>query len=585
MSTNALAEYARACLQKTPVFSTGMAERLLTLEQLKQKINNEERFSDRSRRERLIDQMIAVLHGNYVFTAAHEVQFRFDPVTTLLSLRRRLVETADAKGGTSNWDFYRILTRLFDAIGDAHTRIELPDEIARYTAFVPLLIESYLDKEEGRERFFISHVLANCLGDRVLPGDEVVKLNGRDVGGVLRAEQTPEDSVFSPALRFDRRNLDRLTIIPLAYSLVDAERATVLNVELERDGRAFTFEHMFLFGELGLQTARARPAKEDSTELELLQSARALLFAQDSSRVLTRSADGPLRRETIKEKGDLRVEALSLNDSPPVCYVRLFSLETADRHRRVDEIVAAYSENADRYAGIVLDIRASMGGSIRFAEQLLARISGKEVEPITAQMRNTWLNEEFCRTRAAKDPAYRVWADSIRTRIAEGLLYSAALPFSRSEDLAPPETATPRLPAVLIVDQNTASAAEVFAAGFVDNDVGELIGTHSATAGACAHGIRFNKLLMERVNRVAYPYDKESSIGRIKLSICRLIRAGKSSGQVIEGNGVKADVIVPLTRDDVLHGNRDLLTTAVTRVLNVQPVAEAESSRALETMV
>ncbi|MCH9693192.1 MAG: S41 family peptidase [Gammaproteobacteria bacterium] len=581
MATQQLEKYARNCLQKVPTFSKLLTGDLLTLAQLKQRIDENTLFANREHRERLIDQMIAVLHGNYVFANSHELQFRFDPITTLLQLRRELVVPADKNGGTSNWEFYRILTRLFNAVGDSHTVVELPSAISNYTGFVPLLIESYLDKNEGRERYFVSHVLANCLGEQVLPGDEVVRLNGRDVDKVMRFEKTSKDAVFSPSMRFDRRNLDRLTIIPLAYSLVDAERASTLKIGLERDGEPFSFEHMFLFGELGLRTKAQQSSEKGATELENLNSARALLFAEGSSGVEIRSTtNGPLIRKDVRVERNRRVESLSINGSKPVCYVRLFSLETPDRHRLVDELMAAYNDASAEYAGLIIDIRSSLGGSIRLAELLLARISGKTIEPVTAQMRNTWLNEEFCRNRAAKDPAYQVWADSIRTRISEGLLYSAALPFSRPDELTPPADSGRRLPVVLIVDQNTASAAEVFAAGFVDNNVGELIGTHSATAGACAHGIRLNKLCMERVNKVAYPFDKVSCAGRVRLSICRLLRAGASSGEIIEGNGVKPDVIVPLTRDDVLHGNRDLLTTAVSRLLSAE--AEVEVPRRLE---
>jgi len=586
MQNNQLEQYARDCLKKTPIFSAQAADGFLTLDQLRDRINENKLFANREHREHLIDQMIAVLHGNYVFANSHELQLGFDPITTLLHLRRRLVNPDVDNGGTSNWEYYRILTRLFNGIGDPHTVIELPEEISIYTGFVPLLIESYLDKDQGRERYFISHVLANCLGDQVLPGDEVLRLNGRDIEKVLRLEQKEGDAVFSASVRFDRRNLDRLTMLPLAYSLEDAEHATTLRLDLSRDGGApFEFEHMFLFGELGLQTTVSlRPQTKGATELDNLKSTRSLLFAEDAVQGKTRSSEGPLERQEIEVRGNLRVESLSLDGSPPVCYVRLFSLETPDRKQLVDDILSAHEKNGADCAGLIIDIRASQGGSIRLAEHLLSRIRGKAINPVTAQMRNTWLNETFCRTRAAKDPNYEVWADSIRSRIAEGLMYSAALPFSRTKELKAAAQSGRRIkPVMLIVDQNTASAAEVLAAGFTDNNVGELLGTHSATAGACAHGIRLNKLLMERVNDVAYPYDKESSIGRIKLSICRLLRAGAHAGEVIEGNGIKPDVIVPLTRDDVLHHNRDLLATAVSRLLKAEFAPEEEISRPVES--
>lgn len=575
--------YARQCLEKTQLFANVNRDELLTLPELKQKINEENRFKDPEERARIVDQAIAVLHGNYVFTNAHETEFRFDPVSTLLDLRRELIKPLE-EGGTSNWDYFRKVTRLFSLCGDQHSVMELPDVIANYIGFLPFLIESYFHRDRGEERYFISHVLANTPSGWIEPGDEVIKLNGDPIDEIVRNDEIPQFSVFSATPRFDRRKLDQLTIIPLAFSLMDDAQATSLEIELRRKGHKdpITHEHVYLFGKLALHKSRSKSKSNDVTEIDYLKSARSLLFATDSNSAKYKGEDRRLTRTDVKTsmKSNLRVESLSVNGSKNVCYARMYSLETSSRDEFVKELISMYHESAEEYAGLIIDIRASQGGSIRLAEKLLAHVLGATIEPVTAQLRNTWLNEQFCRERAKKDPSYQIWADSIRTRVAEGLMYSAALPFSRSEDLTPPD-GTPRIHALLIVDQNTASAAEVFAAGFIDNEVGEVIGTHSATAGACAHGIRFNKLLMEQVNGVAYPYDKESSIGRIKLSMCRLLRSGPNAGEVIEAKGVKPDAVVRLTEEDVLYRNKELLTTAVTRLLCTKPKVPVETPRGI----
>ena len=587
MPNQNLEAYARACLQKSYIFPKEMDEQLLTLQQLKDQINNRKRFKNRRHRARLIDQVITVLHGNYVFTAAHEVQRGIDPVATLLRLRRQLVKPKTDTGGTDNWEFCRIMTRIVSLFCDPHTLIELPDEISKHTGFVPFLVESYFDREAGRERYYISHVLDNCFDDEIKVGDEVITLNGRPVDETVRTEKTGDDPVFSSTLRFDRRNLDQLTLIPLRYSIADDQRATTLKLELSRDGgEPFKHEHMFLFAELSLQTDESLRRQKGESELDYIKSTKELLFASPDDSKISELREHSLRREVIMSEENLRVESLKLDDSPPIGYVRMFALQTVSRKAFVKRIMQRFADSEEGYAGLIIDLRATQGGSIRLAERFLARISGKTIDPVTGQMRNTQLNEMYCRHRAKKDPAtYRTWADSIRTRTAEGMLYSAALPFSRDDDLDPGDASGIGIPALLIVDRNTASAAEVFAAGFMDNEIGEIIGTHSRTAGACAHGVRFNKLLMENVNGLMYPFNKESRVGRIRLAICRLLRAGKNAGEIIESNGIQPDVIVPLTRDDVLYRNRDLLATAVSRLLETRGAVAVDTGRSLEAAV
>lgn len=587
---NDLTKDARDCLKETHLYSKEADVNLLTLEELKTRINNYDLFGDSRQRARLVDQAIAVLHGNYVFTHAHAIKMGFDPVAALLRLREELINPNETKGGKSNWNFFKAVTRIISDIGDPHTAIQLPDQISSYTGFVPFLIEAYFDRTVGKNRYFISHIVDNVEIDNVQIGDEVISLNGAMIDEALKTAESSSDGVFSPALRFERRSLDHLTIIPLDVSLVDDENAESVKLCLRRDGETLEYEHVYLFAQLGLHTLSATGEKRSERRL-YFSDLRSMLFAPRSAEAKSLPSNGRVKREKLGERTNLRIERIWLDDGEhrkkQICYVRLYALESGDRDQFIEYIMGPLESPRSEFDGLIIDIRAAKGGSIRLADQLAAHCGGKEIEPVKGQLRNTRLNEAYSRERAKKKiPPYGMWADSIRTRAAEGLLYSAALPFSKRGDLTPPAEASANgdIPKLLIVDNNTASAAEVFAAGFADNELGEILGTHPTTAGACSHGIRLNKLLMERVNDGGYPYDKESTIGRIKLSMCRLVRSGLSAGEIIEGNGVRADVIVPLTKDDVMNNNQDLLETAITRLMTTPKRQQPRISRALAAL-
>ena len=483
-----------------------------------------------------------------------------------------MVNPDPSNDGTSNWDFFKHVTEIVARIGDPHTAVQLPDKLSSYTGFVPFLIEGYFDYETGRDRYYISHIIEGAELENVAVGDEVLEINGQGTSHRLSASLSSTNGVFAPGVRPDRRYLDQLTIVPLDVLLADENSAASLTLTLRHNGKTVDHEHAYLFSQLGLETSRVNQEAETERQ-RFFGDVRAELFAPRSKAEEESAADEKLTREEIENRPHLRIEKISLNEGEhskkQICYIRLYALASGDRTKFVNEVIAPIEARRAEFDGVIIDVRSCRGGSIRIADQLTARCAGRPIERIKGQFRNTRLNEAYCRRRANKIKMYRAWADSIRTRAAEGLLYSAALPFAEEAHLDPPPSAAGNgdIPKLMIIDQYTASAAEVFAAGFADHGLGEVLGVQPTTAGACSHGVRLNKLMMEGVNDNNYPYDRESAIGRLKLSLCRLVRSGKNAGEIIEGKGVRADVIVPLTKNDVMGNNQDLLTAAITRLM------------------
>ena len=117
-------------------------------------------------------------------------------------------------------------------------------------------------------------------------------------------------------------------------------------------------------------------------------------------------------------------------------------------------------------------------------------------------------------------------------------------------------------PVVCIADARTYSSGDLFAAGFVDNDIGPLI-----TVGS-GHRRRRRQRLVVRAAAVpaalAGLLPAELPAGcSFTFSFRRATRAGGSEGRPIEDVGVAGALEYDMTRRDVLNGNVDLLATAV----------------------
>lgn len=533
---------------------------------LKQRINSFAGLANADERMRLLDQMIAVLHGHYVFTTSKALQESTDPVSLLLQLRNEVSSNRTEPG--SNWRFCRALSEVIAQFGDPHTAIEWPLEINNITGHMPFLIESWFDDAVGRERYFVSHKIDEEDAPPVRVGDELLRINGSDVSVWLEKDGQSRRRPLAPTLRPSRGNLDRITIIPLELVFLRGRQAEGLSLTFLRQDREKTIRCEYKFSDLNLISSNDPKTNPDQMPLVL---PRSILFApqvdkQKRARQERASTDGStLQRTPQPAPVNVTIEELALEGQQPVCYVRIHALAATDRKQFADDILNC--AHPRQHAGIIFDLRGCSGGSIRLAEYLLRRVAGGEIFPVTAQLRNSPGNERFCRAREDSSLRYRQWAESIRQRMAEGSFFSAAIPFSDTGDVGREVESKHRMRALTIVDRNTASAAEVFAAGFQDNNVGEIIGNHASTAGACAHGVRLSNLMMARVNELAYPFDRESNAGRIRFALARVLRSGRSAGIQIEGVGVKPDIIVPLTEVDMLERNRKLLTTAMTRLL------------------
>jgi len=151
------------------------------------------------------------------------------------------------------------------------------------------------------------------------------------------------------------------------------------------------------------------------------------------------------------------------------------------------------------------------------------------------------------------------WRQSLDDAVGTGELYSRSVPITPVEacnDIGQVYGG----PVVAVVYANTYSAGDLFAAGFVDNELGPLVTVGEAT-GAGGANVWLPEHVSDALLGTAYePAPLPGGIG-YTISVRRATRAGPADGAAIEDVGVRGDRVYAMTRRDLVEdpGNQDLL--------------------------
>jgi C-terminal processing protease CtpA/Prc len=231
----------------------------------------------------------------------------------------------------------------------------------------------------------------------------------------------------------------------------------------------------------------------------------------------------------------------------------VWSFDVDDDDAFIAEVIRLLALLPDR--GLILDLRANPGGVIWAAERMLQLFTSSTIVPTRFGLVASPL------TRAmARSPFNRLeleaWAPSLEVTLATGDAYSQPLP------LTDPAWCNDvgrhyRGPVVCVVDANTYSSGDLFAAGFVDNALGTLVSVGEAT-GAGGANVWTDVDLREALADTPFALEALPDGVRYTVAIRRAVRSGASDGLPIEDLGVPG-VPYAMTRDDLLRDNRDLI--------------------------
>ena len=213
--------------------------------------------------------------------------------------------------------------------------------------------------------------------------------------------------------------------------------------------------------------------------------------------------------------------------------------------------------------GLIIDVRGNGGGAITAAERLLQLFTPREVSPSRAQFTTSPLLLDIARRHAPSQlPNFDLspWIDSLREAVATGSEYSRGYPIT---DPAEANDRGQRYygPVVLLVDALSYSATDIFAAGFIDHEIGPVIGASDNMGAGGANVWRHSDLAF-------LAGDAETGLAplargaEMRVAVRRITRVGASEGEVLEDLGIRIDQRHHMRAEDLTDHNAALIRRA-----------------------
>ncbi len=544
-----------------------------------------------SLRERriVVDQALVLLQDNYAHLPLKEAMHAVSPVQALRLLRDRLGEaTTDTMG--SEFEFHAEMLRIFFSVRDLHTNYVLPPPFADRVAFVPFDIERYID---GGPRYLVSHIVEGFSHPTFEEGVEVRSWNGIPIH---RAVEVIADrhGGSNRAARL-ARGVQLLTQRPLVRHLppdeawVEVEYATRNGQEqvdaLRFDWRIFDLSQAS--GGIDLDSpSEAAGAMGIDPEIGALTVSKRLLFAP-AAEAASKSKRKIKLTDTLAQSGEhvptalpgvFRAVSVPTSEGD-VGHLRIFTFSVDDPVQFVDEARRLVSLlPPDK---LIIDVRGNGGGHIWASEGLLQLFTPRRITPEPTQFIATALNRRICQRHQTSPVGVdlKPWVASLGLAVRTGSIFSTGHPITPA-DFANGIGQTYRGRVACITDALCYSATDIFAAGFQDHGIGPVVGVDDNT-GAGGANVWTHELLRQLMRLPSVdadsPYVKLPQGVGMRVSMRRTLRVGDRSGIPLEDLGVQPDHQVDLTRDDLIHGNRDLLD-AVATILAGLPLRHLEAS-------
>ncbi len=510
-------------------------------------------------RDQVLDTFLTLLDGLYSHLPLKRAMYASDPVQRLRLLRQKGT-------GLDEVGLHLELAAILTELRDAHTRYIGPASLAGQAAALPFMVEAF--GAQSRPRYIVSKVATGGGPDdphfeagvelewwNAVPIDRAVDLHARnETGGRPDSRRARAlDSLTFRALQYGPPPDEQWVIVGYRDK-EGTEREVRVDWRVLRPGRARTA------GRLADASNRAY-AIDPAAETK--RRAKKLLFAPgpwlaDQSRpsrakpggAATAPAVGEWLASTFQDNVAAKVVR---TPSGVFGYLRLWTFDLSDDQAFVAEVVRLLGLLPSE--GLILDLRANPGGLIWAAERLLQLFTPEPVEPTRFSMLATPL------TRAMADAPQNLqelepWRESLHDAVATGELYSRAAPITPTErcnDIGQVYGG----PVVAVVDANTYSSGDLFAAGFYDNQVGLLVTVGEATGAGGANVWRPEDVQNALVGTTFQQHTLPAGIG-YTLSVRRATRAGPAEGQAIEDVGVKGHRTYAMTKRDLSSDNQDL---------------------------
>jgi hypothetical protein len=516
---------------------------------------------DGGQRQEVLDTLIAVLGGAYAHLPAKRAAYAVDPVQALHLLRRRAADLSDA-------DFHLAVTSLVTGLRDAHTRYIGPSGLRGHVAALPFLVEQYGPPDSPQ--FLVTKTAPDLteIDPQFRAGVEIEWWNGVPMTRAVEVYSDRETGGRRDSRR--ARALETLTFRALDYGPPPDEHRVDLGYRTSRGAqRELRLPWRVLAPQQAASAVQAgsRAALKVAADpaAEAVRRAKKLLFARDAwatepvaAAQLRAAAPAPAGGAGKPRAGQwldtpmqdvLAARALSRH----IGYLRVWSFDVEDDDLFVAEVMRLLELLPQ--TGLIVDLRGNPGGLVWAAERMLQLFTDTPIAPTRFQLVASPLTREM-----ASSPFNRLeleaWAPSLEDAVATGELYAQPLPLTDPAWCNDLGRRYPG-PAVAVVDANTYSSGDLFAAGWVDHDIGPLVTVGQATGGGGAN-VWTAAQLRDALAGTDHALGVLPEGVGYTLAIRRAIRSARSDGVPIEDLGVSG-LSYEMTRDDLLHANRDLL--------------------------
>jgi hypothetical protein len=517
--------------------------------ELLERLEDVKRFSDfdlssrlsRADKRAIVGQAIVLLSELYVHLDHKRALHGVDPVRRLRRLAERLDDLEDALGGPPDLTFHREMAAIFGSLRDLHTQYLLPPPYRGHVAYLPFVVEQCV--EDGETRYVVTDTFGTMPEASFADGAHILHWNGTPIERVIEllAERIP---AATPASRHALA-VRRLTFRSLEHGEWPDEHWIDVGFSDGSGSEQFAHFEDWMVGRL----TRPEPSGDDTA-------------GQSTSRTGVNPAEAAHLKLRQAQTGGARPRWGGIFRAKPsgpgdaFGHLRIWSFDVDD----ADEFVARVAERLAALPpdGLVIDVRGNPGGNITAAERLLTLFAKERPVDVQAfQLRSTPLTR-----RLAATSEFNQWAASLRRTATGEEPYAFPVTLDGRTSLDPSPDRYPG-PTVLIVDSLTYSAADMFAAGYYDNQLGTVVGTGSATGAGGANMWTHEDLraLLGDVEGLA-PIECEASF---TVAVRRCFRAGDNHrGEPLEDYGVMAprESRYSLTTRDVTGSDYGLLLHA-----------------------
>jgi hypothetical protein len=521
----------------------------------------------------VVEALLLVLEGLYTHLPLKRARYGVDPVQQLRLLHERCATMAET-------DFHTELWQIVTGLRDAHTRYQGAGSFAGKVAVLPFLVEAYGPEDDPR--YLVSNTgRADLIGDPdFVAGVELVSWSGISFDRAVDRWAENETGGRPDARR--ARALETLTLRSLEHGPPPDEQWVIVGYQPPGDSlREVRIPWRVISpgtapsaagasGPAGVARPAARASVAMNPAAEAVRRAKLLMFAPTAWTAA--SADLPARRRTPTSGAsadtvldtnlpDVLQARIRSTPSGDIGHLRIWSFDVHDDEAFVQEIVHLVDQLPDQ--GLIVDLRGNPGGLIWAAERALQLFTPRRITPT----RFSWLATDVTRALAARpgDPfGIGRWAPSLQAALSTGELYSQPLPIT---DPAACNDLGQRYggPVLCVVDANTYSSGDLFAAGFADNGVGEIVSVGRAT-GAGGANVWRDDLLHEALLGTRYALPALPGGVHYTVSVRRATRTGDAEGVPIEDLGVAGTTTYAMTQADLVDDNRDLVNWCAQRL-------------------